>query len=112
MSVNVNAFKISKYVLTNELLYNFIKNNGYSNRKYWSHSGWLWKKINKIELPKWWVNSKHSDSKDIEIKLMDFQSLKNINSNLPTQYLSYYEAEVLIFIMHAFRNRMGICFGI
>jgi formylglycine-generating enzyme required for sulfatase activity len=80
------------------MLYIFVKNQGYLNRKLWSHAGWLWKKVNKIDLPKYWtiVTNENKKSDDKSLGLLDYNFLgKTINPNLPAQYMSYYEAEAI-----------------
>ena len=42
----VNDFIVSKYCVTEELIFLFIKSNGYNNKKYWSDNGWRFIKSN------------------------------------------------------------------
>lgn len=57
-SIYINAFMIGKYPVTNKEFAEFIAEQGYQNKKYWSEDGWLWKEEENIKQPLFWENKK------------------------------------------------------
>lgn len=53
----VPAFKASKYLVTNGEFYEFVKEGGYANMKYWSEAGWKWRTYRNSKWPTFWVRS-------------------------------------------------------
>ena len=50
----VKSFKASKYLVSNEEFYDFICDDGYKEKKYWTEEGWNWKNFKKAEYPLFW----------------------------------------------------------
>ena len=55
MAVDVPDFKASKYLVSNEEYYEFVLDDGYKTRKYWSEEGWRWVQSTNSTKPKFWV---------------------------------------------------------
>ena len=53
-AVDVPAFRVDKYKVTNGQFLGFIRAGGYADRGLWSESDWRWKEENGIELPAFW----------------------------------------------------------
>ena len=88
-SVKINDFIVSKYLVTEEIVLDFIKNGGYQNKKLWNINGWRWVQDNNINLPFYWIK------KDNEYFIKDTNSIRSIYNNLPACHISWYEAEAI-----------------
>ena len=55
--VNVDAFRASKYLVSNLEFSHFIKASGYTEKEYWSDDGWSWLQFSKYSMPKFWIDS-------------------------------------------------------
>ena len=86
---NVNDFTVSKYCVTEEIVVQFIKSNGYNNKKYWSDNGWRFIKNNNINLPFYWISENNN------ILINDNGKIRSIKSNLPASHMTWYEAEAI-----------------
>ena len=53
--VEVEAFLVSKYMITNSEFLEFVEAGGYHNREYWDEEAWQWKEIHNIIHPKFWL---------------------------------------------------------
>ncbi len=53
--VEVPAFEIDEYKVTNGEFLKFLREGGYENRSLWSDSDWEWIKRERIRYPKCWV---------------------------------------------------------
>ena len=53
--VKVKPFLVSKYMITNAEFLQFVQDNGYENKQYWSPQAWRWKTNNNIQYPKFWL---------------------------------------------------------
>ncbi|MBC7476108.1 MAG: formylglycine-generating enzyme family protein, partial [Candidatus Sericytochromatia bacterium] len=60
--VNVSAFILDKYEVSNADYKNFIDGDGYNKREYWTDAGWQWKTSNNITLPLYWNDSRYNQS--------------------------------------------------
>ena len=87
--VKINDFYASKYCVTEEIVINFINDNGYKNKNLWSLNGWRWVIENKIDCPFYWI--KYND----EYFIKDFDKVRKIVKNLPACHLTWYEAEAI-----------------
>jgi len=56
--IYLDAFKISKYPVTNEEYRRFVEAGGYSTKEYWTKDGWEWKEREKITEPEYWHSRK------------------------------------------------------
>ena len=83
---DVEKFSISKYPITESMYLEFVKNNGYTTRKYWCRNGHLWLKKNNITLPKYWIKKNNVYFKEIN------NECYFVETNLPMSNISYYEA--------------------
>ena len=83
----VKKFSISKYPVTEYLYLQFVKNNGYHNKKHWCDVGYAWKNNNCINLPLYW----HEENGEY-YKIINNQKF-SLETNLPVSNLSYYEAK-------------------
>ena len=57
-TVEVPAFAIDKYKVTNEQYLRFMAAGGYENRAFWSEEGWKWKEASRISHPAFWRRSR------------------------------------------------------
>jgi len=55
--VEVPAFAIDKYMVTNEQYLEFINSGGYQNKKLWKDEDWQWISANQIQHPVFWVQA-------------------------------------------------------
>jgi len=53
-SVDVPAFEIDRYMVTNGQYVEFIEEGGYERREFWSDADWEWKSASKISSPVFW----------------------------------------------------------
>lgn len=51
----VEAFKASKYLVSNAEFFAFMKADGYKKREYWDEEGWSWVEYKQPEHPWFWV---------------------------------------------------------
>jgi len=54
----VDDFKASKYLVSNAEFFEFIEDNGYKNKQWWSEEGWSWCTYKKAEYPQFWIKEK------------------------------------------------------
>lgn len=52
--VNVAAFEATKFLISNGEFFEFVKEQGYRTKAYWTEEGWNWKTYTKAELPLFW----------------------------------------------------------
>lgn len=50
----VKAFAVSKYLVSNQEFLEFVNENGYKNKEFWSEEGWEWKNFTQAEMPHFW----------------------------------------------------------
>jgi len=84
--VYLNAFEISRTMVTNAEYFEFINANGYHDFRFWHAEGWDWVKNNKIETPLYWYLI------DGNWYNYTFTGLELIKGNEPVSHISYYEA--------------------
>jgi 5-histidylcysteine sulfoxide synthase len=51
----VPSFKASQFLISNGDFFEFVKENGYNTKRYWSDEGWQWRNFRKINQPAFWV---------------------------------------------------------
>ena len=56
-SVDVPAFEIDRYMVSNGQFLEFMRAGGYDARKFWSEDDWKWKSAQKINRPVFWKKS-------------------------------------------------------
>jgi len=49
---NVKGFKASKFLVSNKEFLNFVEDDGYNNKEYWTEEGWNWKKYQNAKYPR------------------------------------------------------------
>ena len=54
-AVEVPAFDIDKYKVTNQQYLAFLDDDGYGRREFWSDADWIWKDANGIRQPAFWL---------------------------------------------------------
>ncbi|MCK4559261.1 MAG: SUMF1/EgtB/PvdO family nonheme iron enzyme [Calditrichia bacterium] len=81
--ITLEPYYISKYELTNEEYYLFVKDGGYINPVYWSDTGWKSKNDSNWTKPKYWGEGEKPWEED------PFSNKKNT----PVHAISFYEAE-------------------
>ena len=52
--VEVPAFEIDRYMVTNGMYLEFIQDGGYRQREWWTDADWAWKEAERIENPVCW----------------------------------------------------------
>lgn len=67
-TVDVPAFEIDRYMVTNGQFFEFMEAGGYDAREFWSDGNWNWKSAQKIDHPVFW---KKSDDKWLYTTLFD-----------------------------------------
>jgi len=84
----VNDFFCMKQPTTNNEYLEFVNDDGYNKKKYWSYQGWLWReKIHKKNHPWFWEKIKDKWYRK------HFDKLNELQMNEPVVHVSYYEAE-------------------
>jgi len=63
---NVEDFKTSKYLVSNAEFLEFVKDDGYKTKKWWTEEGWSWKTYKNAEHPQFWLKN----GKDYSLRLM------------------------------------------
>ena len=58
--VNVPAFTIDSYPVTNGQFLEFVRDTGYAHRPYWSAADWEWKMRSGLEHPHFWLREGNS----------------------------------------------------
>jgi len=51
----VNTFKASQFLVSNNQFLTFIEDGGYQDRQWWTKEGWQWKKYKKAKHPVFWL---------------------------------------------------------
>jgi iron(II)-dependent oxidoreductase len=88
-SITLNKFSISSLPVSNNDFFQFIKNNGYSIKDYWTEEGWAWLKLNQFKQPHHWRNIQNERS----FYGVDHNGAYALNDEQPVHGLSYFEAE-------------------
>lgn len=58
----IEAFKASKYLVSNAEFLGFVNADGYSTEKYWTEEGWAWKTYKKADHPLFWIKNQEGYS--------------------------------------------------
>ena len=64
--VDVPAFEMDRYMVTNADWLDFIRAGGYANQTYWRESDWAWKQREGIEKPAFWVRDESDESSNAD----------------------------------------------
>jgi 5-histidylcysteine sulfoxide synthase len=58
LAVLLQPFRASQFLISNGEFFEFIKNGGYENQRYWSTEGWQWRNFRNTTYPTFWVADK------------------------------------------------------
>lgn len=53
-SEKVDDFKVAKYLTSNREFLEFIEDNGYETKSYWTEEGWKWRNFKHAQMPLFW----------------------------------------------------------
>jgi gamma-glutamyl hercynylcysteine S-oxide synthase len=85
--VELPAFLIERYPVTNERFAEFVEDGGYRERRYWSDDGWDWLQAEKVEAPLYWQRIHGGWER------RRFARWEPVPPAEPVQHVSFYEAE-------------------
>lgn len=86
-SVELAAFSIDRFPVTNDAYVDFMEDGGYSRREFWSADGWDWRYTFDIEAPEYWLPASDGwRTKRAGIELA-------VDARLPVCHVSWFEAE-------------------
>lgn len=89
--VIINNFECMEQPVSNGEYLEFVNDDGYTNKKYWSYNGWLWlQNTHKKTYPFLWDYRCDGENKWFRYI---FDKIKTIKYNEPVVNISYYEAE-------------------
>lgn len=54
-SYDVEAFRASKYLVSNAEFLEFVKAGGYARQELWTEEGWAWKSYQQADVPRFWI---------------------------------------------------------
>jgi len=57
-TVELPAYRIGRYPLTNAEYARFVEAGGYDERRYWTEAGWTWREKNGVTRPGYWEDEK------------------------------------------------------
>jgi gamma-glutamyl hercynylcysteine S-oxide synthase len=87
--VDLPAFAIERYPVTNGRYVEFVEDGGYRDRRYWSAEGWAWRSDENAEAPLSWERS------GSEWHRRRFGRLEPLPPAEPVQHVSFFEAEAI-----------------
>ncbi len=88
-SYTVPEFKASKFKITNGEYHEFVRDNGYSDKSYWTEVGWKWRAFRNSKWPSFWVSSGPQGLHQFDLRLI-FDTVP-MNWSLPVS-VNYHEA--------------------
>lgn len=50
----VKEFRSGKYLVSNREFLDFVDDEGYHTKKYWTEEGWQWRQYSQVEMPEFW----------------------------------------------------------
>ena len=59
MDFEIADFKAAKYLVSNYEFKQFVDNDGYLTKKWWTEEGWKWRTYKKAEHPLFWIRQKN-----------------------------------------------------
>ncbi len=86
--VQVDAFNIDKFEVTNADYKKFIDDGGYQKKELWSNEGWAWKEKSKITAPQYFNESKYNGAEQpvCGISWYEAEAYANwVGKRLPTE---------------------------
>jgi gamma-glutamyl hercynylcysteine S-oxide synthase len=85
--VQVDAFEIDRFPVTNGEFLRFMDSGGYSSQEYWSRDGWEWRWMFDVRAPEYWAEH------DGDWTVFRFGHRSPVDPRLPVAHVSYFEAE-------------------
>jgi iron(II)-dependent oxidoreductase len=89
--VEVPAFEIDRYMVTNADWLDFMEAGGYGNSEYWTDADWAWTRQDGIDKPAFWVRGDRADSDGANWKLRTMFEEIALPADWPV-YVSHAEA--------------------
>jgi iron(II)-dependent oxidoreductase len=86
-SVELAAFEIDRYPVTNGAFQEFIADRGYEREELWSKDGWEWRFIFGIQAPEYWTWERPC------WLTSRYGHVTPVDPRLPVSHVSYFEAE-------------------
>ena len=83
----LDTIKIAKTPVTNSEYLRFLEEDGYTENRYWSESGWQWRTTNNIIAPEYWRMNNNGNWYSINI-----HGAVKLKEQDPVYGISYYEA--------------------
>ncbi|MFA5583725.1 MAG: SUMF1/EgtB/PvdO family nonheme iron enzyme, partial [Bacteriovoracaceae bacterium] len=83
----IEPFLLSSHLVTNGEYLNFIHDNGYRRREFWSAEGFHWVNENNIKRPLYWIE------RDGEYREFSLYGDNPLNLESPVSHVSFYEAQ-------------------
>ena len=87
--VDLPAFRLERFPVTNERFTEFVANGGYRDRRFWSDDGWAWLGAERVEAPLYWERGPEGWLR------RRFGQLEPLPSAEPVQHISFFEAEAV-----------------
>jgi iron(II)-dependent oxidoreductase len=87
--VELPAFRIERYPVTNERFAEFLEDGGYRKRRYWSDDGWEWLQEERVQAPLSWQRGRGGWNR------RRFGRWEPVPPAEPVQHISFYEAEAV-----------------
>lgn len=84
--VEVRSFRIARVPVTNSEYLEFVREDGYGRRDWWSAEGWLWREQAKAEAPRYWAE------KEGEWMERSFAGWGSLVDDLPVMHVNWHEA--------------------
>lgn len=85
----VPEFKASKFKITNGEFHEFVRDNGYSDKSFWTEVGWKWRAFRNSKWPSFWVSTGPQGLHQFDLRLI-FDTVP-MNWSLPVS-VNYHEA--------------------
>jgi gamma-glutamyl hercynylcysteine S-oxide synthase len=87
--VELPAFWVERYPLTNERFAEFVEDGGYRKRRYWSDDGWRWLRDERVQAPLYWQRARGGWVR------RRFGRCEPVPPAEAVQHISFYEAEAV-----------------
>jgi len=69
---NIKEFKASKFLVSNQEFLNFVEEDGYDNKEFWTEEGWNWKEFQKAKYPRFWIKNGENWKYRTMLSVIDF----------------------------------------
>ena len=86
-AIQLEAFEIDRYPVSNRRYADFINEGGYARKELWSAEGWAWRESEQIELPLYW------DRVGSALRVRRRGGYQELKLSEPVQHVSHHEAE-------------------